>query len=59
MAGEQNSFDVEANPVVGKIREGYPPFFLVAVGMTFIHKPIDSLKLANVTLIVLAVLLDM
>ena len=55
MAREQDSFDAETTPVVGKIREGYPPFFLLAVGMTFIHKPIDTLELADVTLIVLAV----
>ena len=52
MAWEQDSFDSKATLVVGKIREGDPPSFVLAVGMTFIHKLIDSTTLADVALIV-------
>ena len=57
MAWEQDSFDAEATPVVGKIREGGPSFFFLAIGMAFIHKPIDTVTLANVALIVLSIVL--
>ena len=41
--------------MVGKIWERYPPFFLLAVGMAFVDKPIDSFMLTNVALILLAI----
>ena len=57
MAWHQNSFDREATPDVGKIRKGGPPFFVLAVHMVFINKPINNITLTNVTLIVLSVVL--
>ena len=57
MAWEKDSFDAEATPVVGKIREGDPSFFVLAVGMAFVRKGINTLKLANVALIVLSFML--
>ena len=42
--------------MVGKIGEGYPPFFILAVGMAFVDKLIDSVTLADVALIILAVM---
>ena len=57
MTWEQDSFDAEATPVVGKIREGDPPFFVLAISMMFIHKPIDTVTLADVALIALFIVL--
>ena len=57
MIGEQDSFDAEATPVVGKIREGDPPLFILAVGTVFVLKMINTLELANVALILLSVML--
>ena len=57
MAWEQDSFGTEVTPVVGKIREADPSFFILAVDMVFIHKPIDTVTLADVALIVLSVVL--
>ena len=42
--------------MVGKIWEGYPPFFFLAVDMVFVDKPIDSFMLTDVALIVLAIM---
>ena len=52
MAWEQDSFDAEATPVVGKIWEGDPPLFFLAVGMAFIYKPIDTFTLGNAVVLV-------
>ena len=59
MAWKQDTFDTEATQVVGKIGEGDPPFFLLAVCMAFVLKMINTLKLADVdvALIVLAIVL--
>ena len=57
MAWEKDSFDAEANPVLGKIREGNPLFFVLVVGIVFVLKIINTLKLADVILIVLSVML--
>ena len=57
MAREQDSFDAEATPVVGTIRGGLPPILPPCSWVMFIHKPIDTLELENVALIVLAVVL--
>ena len=57
MAWEQDPFDAEATPVVGKIREGDPPFSVLAIGMVFIHKLIDTVTLADISLIVLSIVL--
>jgi len=42
--------------VVGKIRERDPPFFVFAIGMSFVDKTVDSFALADVALIVLALM---
>ena len=57
MAWEQDTFDAKATPIVGKIGEGDPPFFLLAICMAFVLKTINTLKLANVALIILALVL--
>ena len=57
VAWEQEAFNAEATPVVGKVREGDPPFFVLTVGMTFAVKAINTLELANLALIVLSVML--
>ena len=59
MAWKQYSFNAEATPCVDKVRQGDPPspFFFLAVSMTFIEGPINTITLADVTLIVLSVVL--
>ena len=57
MVWQQNSFDAEATPGVDKVREGDPPFFALAVSMVFLEKPINTITLADVTLLVLSVVL--
>ena len=42
--------------MASKIRERDPPFFVFAIGMSFVDKTIDSFTLADVALIVLAIL---
>ena len=57
MAWQQYSSDTETTLVVGKIREGDPPFFVLALCMAFINKPVNTIALTNVTLVVLAIVL--
>ena len=57
MSWEKDSFDAEATPVVGKIGEGGPPFFLLALCIVFVLETIDTFKLADAALIVLAIVL--
>ena len=52
MAWQQYPFDTKTTPVVGRIREGDPPFFFLVIYMAFINKPINTIALTNITLLV-------
>ena len=54
MAGLKNPVAGELNPCSGEIVKIDPPFFFLAVGMTFIHKSISALCFAKISLPILA-----
>ena len=54
MTGLEDAVDAHADPCVWKIEEGNAPFFVLAVGVAFENKMIDTICLTKVTFVVLA-----